>query len=108
MAARPRRRQSVPKFDAGWAVSLILQGYASYLHRSQAEEAPDAKAFAALHAAGRAALAHAEHVLKVAAMVGGEEAGPDLAALLAAARASLGEADSDEENDSDDLAGGTV
>jgi hypothetical protein len=60
-----------------------------------------------LHAAGRAVLAHAEHLLKVAGLVGaGAAAAPDLAALVAEARANLGADDSDEENDSDDPVGG--
>ena len=108
MAARPRRRVPVAEFDTAHAVGLILESYGRFLRRCEVEEPGDAKAFAGQHAAGRAALAHAEHALKVGALVGGEAAGPDLAALLAAARAGLDDSDSDEEDDTDDPAGGTV
>jgi hypothetical protein len=106
VAAPSRRRLLAPEFDAARAVALILQSYTRYLGRMALEDPADPKAIVGLHAAGRAVLAHAEHALKVAAMVGGGEAAPDLVAMLAEARADLGDNDSDEENDSDDLVGG--
>ncbi len=106
MAAPARHRVLAPDFDAARAVSLIMRSYACYLDRMALEDPADPKAIVGLHAAGRAVLAHAEHALKVAGLVGGGEAMPDVAALVAEARANLGDNDSDEEHDSDDLVGG--
>ena len=106
MAAPSRPRLLAAEFDPARAVTLILRSYDSYLNRMALEDPADPKAIVGLHAAGRAVLAHAEHLLKVAGMVGGGAALPDLAALVAEARANLGDNDSDEENDSDDLVGG--
>ncbi len=108
MAAPGRLRLLAPEFDAERAVLLILQSYNRYLSRMADEDPADPKLIVGLHAAGRAVLAHAEHLLKVAAQVGAGAALPDAAALVAEARANLGadDSDSDEENDSDDLVGG--
>jgi hypothetical protein len=105
MAARPRRTL-VPEFDASRAVMLILRGYDAFLERCQAEVPGDAKAFATQHAAGRAALTHAEHVLKIAALVGAVEPGTDLSGLVAEARAQLDEDTTAEEGEGDDEATG--
>ena len=109
MAPRPRRRVLAPDFDAGHAVSRILAGYTRFLARCEAEEPGDPKGFLGQHAAGRAALAHVEQVMKVGAMVGGDDAAPDFGALLAEARADLAEnnGNSDEETDTDDPAAGS-
>jgi hypothetical protein len=107
VAAPGRPRLLAPEFDAERAVALILQSYNRYLNRMAGDDPEDPKSVVGLHAAGRAVLAHAEHLLKVAGLVGaGAAAAPDLAALVAEARANLGADDSDEENDSDDPVGG--
>jgi len=107
VAAPGRPRLLAPDFDAERAVALILQSYNRYLNRMAGDDPEDPKSVVGLHAAGRAVLAHAEHLLKVAGLVGaGSTATPDPAALVAEARANLGADDSDEENDSDDPVGG--
>ena len=107
MAAPARPRLLAPDFDAERAVALIMQSYNRYLNRMAGDDPEDPKSVVGLHAAGRAVLAHAEHLMKVASLVGaGSAATPDLAALVAEARANLGADDSDEENDSDDPVGG--
>jgi hypothetical protein len=97
--ARPRQGGALaPDFDPARAVRLILMDYERFLASIQEGEVGDAKSFAGRHAAGRAALTHAEHVVKIAALVCGADTAPDLAALLAAARAQLnqeGESDDD-------------
>jgi hypothetical protein len=103
MAAKPRKPLA-PDFDPAHAVALILKAHERFLQRIQTDDPEDAKGVATQHAAGRAVLAHAEHVLKVAAMVGARDAPPDLAALLAEARAQM--TDDEEESESDDSAGG--
>lgn len=102
MAARPRRRAILPDFDVARGVLMILTDWEDFLSRAQGEQPGDFKAFA-----GRSALAHAEHVMKVAAMVGAGGDGDDLASLLATARAQVND-EPDEESDADDpAAGGT-
>jgi hypothetical protein len=105
MAARPRRRAIYPGFDVARAVLLIITDWEDFLSRAQGEEPGDSKAFAGRHAAGRAALTHAEHVMKIAAMVGADSEGDDLASLLAEARAQVND-DPNEETDADDSAAG--
>ena len=105
MAARPRRKPLAPDFDPSRAVTLILADYDEYLLRSLGEAPGDPKAFGGRHAAGRAALTHLEHVLKVGALVGADATQDDVAALLAEARAHAHD-DTDEESSTDDPAGG--
>ena len=107
MPPRPGRpRNLVPGFDAVGAIGTVLDHHRRYLRRIDADVAEDPKVVLALLAAGRAILAHAEHVVKIAALVAGGEAAEDPAALLAAARAGLGDSTEEEESEPDDSAGG--
>ena len=59
-----RARRNAPlDADLTEAARLVLEEYRSFL---QGDTEEDAKAFGARHAAARAALAHLEHVLKLA------------------------------------------
>jgi hypothetical protein len=57
------RRNARLDADLTEAAQLVLEEYRSFL---QGDTEEDAKAFGARHAAARAALAHLEHVLKLA------------------------------------------
>ncbi len=86
------------------AASRVIESYQSFMNDEP--EAGDARAFAAHHAACKAALAHLDLLLKLARLAGVEtDAGTDeeQASLLAKARAELGD---DEGNDDDDRVGG--
>lgn len=104
MAVRPRRRALVPGYEMTQPLLMILADHTEYLGRVIGEEPGDTKAFAGRHAAGRSALAHAEQLIKIAALVGADDdAPPSVAALLAEARADLdGQA---EDSESDDAGG---
>ncbi len=69
------------------AIERILLGYRDMLMLPADPE--QAKLFAAYQAACRAALAHIEHLLKVAKLLGAGEEIADLPALIAEARANL-------------------
>lgn len=86
------------------AATRVIESYQSFMNDEP--DAGDARAFAAHHAACKAALAHLDLLLKLARLAGVETdaTGDDeQAALLARARAELGE---DEGNDDDDRVGG--
>jgi hypothetical protein len=91
------------------AAMRVAEDYGAFIARGPAPGThDDAKAFAAHHAAAKSALAHLEHVLKLAraACAGEETAGVAHAdALLQQARGALSEL-RDEEGDSDDGAEG--
>jgi hypothetical protein len=62
-----------PRFAADFlaAAMLILEDYQAFVaNAAHAPEDAATKSFAARHAAGRAALAHFEHLLKLASEVG--------------------------------------
>ncbi len=69
--------------DRAAAARLILDDYRGFL---SAGDAADAKAFAARHAAGKAALTHLDQLMKL----GAEEPGEDEAAAAAAAAGLAG------------------
>lgn len=82
------------------AATRVIESYQTFM--TDEPEAGDARAFAAHHAACKAALAHLDLLLKLARLAGVEaEAGTDdeQAALLARARAELCEDDGTEDDD---------
>ncbi|MCU0983877.1 MAG: hypothetical protein MUC89_02890 [Acetobacteraceae bacterium] len=87
------------------AASRVIESYQSFMNDEP--EAGDARAFAAHHAACKAALAHLDLLLKLARLAGVDTeaatADEEQASLLAKARAELGD---DEGNDDDDRVGG--
>jgi adenosylmethionine-8-amino-7-oxononanoate aminotransferase len=86
------------------AASRVIESYHSFMNDEP--EAGDARAFAAHHAACKAALAHLDLLLKLARLAGVEAdaAGDEeQMSLLAKARAELGD---DEGGDDDDRVGG--
>ncbi|WP_419899745.1 hypothetical protein [Roseomonas sp. USHLN139] len=113
---RPRKPPGVEGLEA--AVQRVVEDYGAFVARGPAPGAhDDARAFAAHHAAAKAALAHLEHLLKLAGpAAAGEADGVARAeALLRQARGALaapppdsdGDSDGDEEdNGSDDGASG--
>jgi hypothetical protein len=72
---RRRRPPGVPVKLAD-AVAEVTADYLGFLRASRTQEPEDAKAFAARHAAAKAALAHIEQILKLAS--GSEEEAADL------------------------------
>lgn len=100
-AARDHLRRTLPE-----TLQAVLDGYDAFAARPVPD---DAKAFAAWQGGCKAALAHVELLLKLAARVGldlsndgpGQGAGsPDLGALAARAQAALDE--NEEGEDADD------
>lgn len=91
------------------AAMRVVEDYGAFIARGPAPGThDDAKAFAAHHAAAKSALAHLEHLLKLAraAGVGEEVAGVAHAqALLHQARGAM--AAEAQEDDEDDADGGT-
>jgi hypothetical protein len=75
------------------AVMRVVEDYGAFVARGPAPGThDDAKAFAAHHSAAKSALAHLEHLLKLALAAGGDEetvAVAEGAALLREARGAL-------------------
>jgi hypothetical protein len=90
------------------AVRRVVEDYDAFIARGPAPGAhDDARAFAAHHAAAKAALAHLEHLLKLAGPAAGEEEGMARAeALLRAARGAMAAEDEEEDGGPDDGASG--
>lgn len=94
-----RRRSPRAGLDYETSVALVLKDYHTFLARAQSGDTPaDPKDFAARHAAARGALAHLEHLFKLA---GPDDtaAGEARQALLEAARAELGAAEGADDRD---------
>jgi len=101
------RREIMAAEDLQPAIRRVVEDYNAFVARGPAPGMhDDAKAFAAHHAAAKSALAHLEHLLKLAraAGAGEEETGfAQAAALLRQARGALAaEPLSEEECDADD------
>jgi hypothetical protein len=75
------RRKPRAGRDFPTAAMLILQDYEAFLRAGMDDGIT--KAFAARHAAGRAALAHLEQLLAVAGQAGSAEEATELAASIA-------------------------
>lgn len=75
--------------DVVSAVERILIAYMDML--DMPANAEEAKALAAHQAACRAVLAHIEHLLKVAKLLGSKDEAPDLRGLIAEADAAVGQ-----------------
>lgn len=94
------------------AIRHVVDDYNAFVVRGPVPGThDDAKAFAAHHAAAKAALTHLEHLMKLAraACASGEEQGMAHAvALLRQARGALADAslEAEEESDTDDGAAG--
>lgn len=116
-AARPRRKAvRVEDLRAGLASRLpariraLLDDYDSFATTAAGTPAEDAKAYAAHHAACKAALQHADMLVKLLRWAEGGEAEPaaagdpgdDLGRLLARARQAVGTQGEGEEDDDDD------
>lgn len=112
------RRRGRPVDGAGLRARLarelpgrIQAALTAYEAFAGADPPADAKAFAAHHAACKAALAHADMLVRLlkwaeGAAAGPEDRGDDVAALLARARAALGpdpEAPGREDSDQGDM-----
>ncbi|KAA2214360.1 hypothetical protein [Teichococcus oryzae] len=96
------RREDVAPEALQRAIRRVVEDYDAFLGRGPAPGThDDAKAFAAHHAAAKSALAHLEHLLKLARGQGdaaAEQAGIAQAAdLLRQARGALAAAPDDEE-----------
>jgi len=105
------RREVMATEDLQPAIRRVVEDYNAFVARGPAPGThDDAKAFAAHHAAAKSALAHLEHLLKLAraAGAGEEETGlAQAAALLRQARGALAaESLSEEECETDDGASG--
>ncbi|MXP63705.1 hypothetical protein E0493_10135 [Roseomonas sp. M0104] len=101
------RRDVVAIEDLQPAIRRVVEDYNTFVAHGPAPGThDDAKAFAAHHAAAKAALAHLEHLLKLARATGAgeEESGlAQAAALLRQARGALAEEPpTEEECDADD------
>lgn len=87
------------------AASRVIESYRTFMNEEP--EAGDARAFAAHHAACKAALAHLDLLMKLAKIAGLEtdaaEGDEEQARLLAQAREALND---DEGHDDDDRVGG--
>ena len=70
------------------AARTVVADYEAFVARGPAAE-EDPKAFTARHAAARSALAHLEHLMKLAPGSTGAEPGAEVSTLLAAARRSV-------------------
>ncbi|MFC0385242.1 hypothetical protein [Muricoccus vinaceus] len=72
------------------AVRKVVADYEAFVARGPAADAEeDPKAFAARHAAARSALAHLEHLMKLAPGGEGESVAGEAGALIAQARQSI-------------------
>ncbi|HYF06851.1 MAG TPA: hypothetical protein VD970_04475 [Acetobacteraceae bacterium] len=87
--------------DLDDTIAILVEGYTDFVVASRPAPPCDSKEFTAFHAAGRAALAHIEHLAKILRTHGARAETPDRAALLSAARADI-EASETEEAAPDD------
>ncbi|MCQ4159774.1 hypothetical protein NON00_07515 [Roseomonas sp. GC11] len=99
------RRDLLAPEDLQPAIRRVIADYTAFVGRAPEPGAhDDAKAFAAHHAAAKSALAHLEHLLKLARAqgAGGEEQGAaEASALLQQARGALSRAPEEDEEDSE-------
>jgi hypothetical protein len=77
--------------DLRAAMAVVTEEYLRFLHGGpEPGTGDDTKAFAAHHAACRAALTHLEHLLKLARAMGGDDSGiAEATTFLAEARQAL-------------------
>lgn len=98
-----RRRPTGGHVKLSDAVAEVTADYLGFLRASRTNEPEDAKAFAARHAAAKAALAHIEQILKLAA--GSEEEAAERLTesetLLTQARQQMGQDKTTEEGQDD-------
>lgn len=86
----PAKRKPRLDIDLPLTAKLILEDYRAFVASGQhAPEDAATKAFAARHAAARAALSHLEQLLKLVGDAGGEEHVRDVAASLSEWRALM-------------------
>jgi len=111
--ARPHRaaerRDTVAPDALRPAIQRVVEDYNAFVDRGPAPGGhDDAKAFAAHHAAAKAALAHLEHLLKLARAGGAAEVGgvDDAEAVLRQVRAAMAASPEDEEAEADDAPSG--
>ncbi|RAI58756.1 hypothetical protein [Roseicella frigidaeris] len=84
------RRRLPVEIDIAAAARLVLDSYVDFLGRPMPEaERGDSKAFAARHAAARSALAHLDHLEKLAEGDGDTAQQQALGSILAEARRQL-------------------
>jgi hypothetical protein len=87
---RRRARPPLESTDFAAAARRVLADYEGFVAASaEAGDAADARAFAARHAAARAALAHLEQLLKLAGDGGREEEVQDIAHCLGETRRQI-------------------
>jgi len=102
-----RRRPPGVNVKLADAVAEVTADYLGFLRASRTNEPEDAKAFAARHAAAKAALAHIEQILKLAS--GSEEEAAerltDAEALLTQARQQMDQDKTEGRPDDDGEAG---
>ncbi|TCZ55550.1 hypothetical protein [Roseicella aquatilis] len=104
MAAKRRLPIEV---DVAAAARLVLASYLDFLGRPVPEEEKgDSKAFAARHAAARAALSHLEQIDKLAERHGDEAQQRTVGDILAEARRHLAATPFNEQEEPEDDAGG--
>ncbi|MFC3126813.1 hypothetical protein ACFOD4_17245 [Pseudoroseomonas globiformis] len=110
VARHTSRKDDLPPEEVQRAIRRVVEDYNAFLERGPAPGThDDAKAFAAHHAAAKSALAHLEHLLKLAraAASGDQESHVDHAAdLLRRARRAIAAAPDDEERERDDESSG--
>lgn len=93
--------------DYAAAAQLVFEAYLDFLTSPvDPAERRDPKAFAAWNAAGRSAIAHLADIGKRAAATGDPAQQQAVGAILAEARACLGEDPTDEKEDPDGEPGG--
>jgi len=104
-----RGRNSLPSIgeQLGDAARAVLEDYRDFAERAASSEA-EAKAFTARHAACRAALAHLEHLLRIARATSGgakgeglDEAEATLVAIRGEIAGARGDDDGEDEEDPD-------
>ncbi len=112
--AAPERQELLAPEDLKPAIRRVIDDYTAFVARGPAPgQHDDAKGFAAHHGAGKVALAHLEHLLKLAREAGAAEGEGlrEAAELLAKARGALAETmaeeqGEEEERDAEDGDGG--
>lgn len=104
---RKRPKPPLDTTDFAAAARRVLADYETFVAASaDAGDAADAKAFAARHAAARAALAHLDQLLKLAAESEREEEVKSTADSLAEIRAQIASLPPEEDPQDDDGSGG--
>lgn len=94
------RREIVAPGDLQSAIRCVVEDYGAFVARRPAPGThEDAKAFAAHHAAAKSALAHLEHLLKLARSAGAGEEEDGVAAAAALLRQARGDMASSAEED---------